>query len=181
MRGFVFRTTLCGVALALAGCASHAKSAGSKPIDPTRLTCEEFVSLDESVQPRAIAWLEGYDRARRVTDEAVGEIEVDRQTDVVVLACKENPKVTLWDKIKAHFPGGSKKVAPTKLLCADYTSLSEDEQGEVAYWIDGYNRAKRVDAAAVQQVDFERDTAVIVQVCKDAPKESLWAKMKSHF
>jgi acid stress chaperone HdeA len=169
------------MAAALAACSTQSKSAGGKPIDPTRLTCAEFVSLDESIQPRAIAWLEGYDRAHRVTDEAVGEVDVDRQTEVVVVACKENPKVTLWDKLKAHFPGGTKKVAPQKLTCAEYTSLSEDEQGEVAYWIDGYNRSKRVAAAAVGEVDLERDTAVIVQVCKDAPKETLWSKMKSHF
>lgn len=83
--------------------------------------------------------------------------------------------------IKAHLPGGSTQIDATRMTCADYTYLSATQQGEVAYWIDGYNRAKRVDAAAVDEVDFERDTAVIVQVCKDAPKESLWAKVKSHF
>ncbi len=164
----------------VASCAMHSGS-GANAIDPTRLTCEEFVSLDDTVKPRAIAWLAGYDQAKRVTDEAAVEIDVDRQTDVVVLACKESPKVTLWDKLKSHFPGGSKKVAPAKLTCADYTYLSARQQGEVAYWIDGYNRAKRVDAAAVDAVDFERDTAVIVQVCKDAPKDSLWAKIKNQF
>jgi len=171
------------VAALAGGVASCAARSGPCPkkIDPTRLTCDEFVSLDESVRPRAVAWLAGYDRANRVTDEAVGEIDVDRQTDVVVVACQESPKVTLWDKIRAHFPGGSKKVDPTKMTCADFTYLSATEQGEVAYWVDGYNRAKRVNQAAIDEVDFERDTAVIVQVCKDAPKESLWAKIKSHF
>jgi len=165
----------------VAGCATHSSTANPKALDPTKMTCAEYISLSDSLKPRAIAYLDGYNRATHVTDDAVGEVDVDRQTDVVVLSCQENPKITLWDKIKAHFPGGSKKVSPTKLTCAEYTSLSASEQGEVTYFIEGYNRAKHVESAAVDQVDLERDTAVIVQVCKDAPKESLWAKMKSHF
>jgi hypothetical protein len=157
-----------------------APAAGAR-FDLSKMTCAEYAAVSESLRPRAIAWMEGYDRGRRVTDEAVGEVDVDRQTATVVVACQETPKVTLWDKIRAHFPGGSKKVKPTAMTCEEFTALSESEQAEVAYWADGYNRARRVNESAVGVVDLDRDVAVIVQVCKPAPKESVWGKIKSHF
>ena len=108
-------------------------------------------------------------------------MEVDRELDMLVISCKQDPKVTLWDKIKAHMPGAKKKVKPVKMTCEEFLGLSSDIQPEVAYWLAGYNAAKKTDVAASGEVDLETDTAVLLQECKPAPKASLWEKIKKKF
>ena len=181
------RTALLVTALAAVtvscSTASHSGQTAAKTVtvDPVKMTCAEFVALGDTLRPRAVAWLNGYDTAGRLQDQDVGEVDVDRQMAVLVVSCQQDPKQTLWEKLRGHFPGGSKKVRPTKMTCEDFSELSVSEKPEVAYWLDGYDKAAGVQENAVDQVDLQRDVAVIVQVCKDAPKESLWAKIKSHF
>jgi acid stress chaperone HdeA len=100
---------------------------------------------------------------------------------VLVVSCQQDPKATLWDKIRAKMPFGSKKVKPIKMTCDDFMALGESEKPEVAYWLAGYNAAKKTDVAASGEVDLETDTAVLLQECKPAPKASLWEKIKKKF
>jgi acid stress chaperone HdeA len=98
------------------------------------------------------------------------------------VACKQDPKKTLWDKIRAHLPGG-KKVKPAKMTCQEYVDLSETERPELVYWAQGYEKGPKgakVQEDAVGEVDLDRDVAVILKECKQAPKVSLWAKIKKH-
>jgi hypothetical protein len=143
--------------------------------DATKITCEEFAEQSPEGQARITAFLDGYSkRGKKIED--IGTIDVQRQLDVLVVSCKETPKATLWDKIKAHMPGGKKKVNP-KMTCEEFLALGSSVQPEVAYWLDGYNRKENVVDAG--QVDLERDMAVLVQECKPAPKESLWKRIKA--
>jgi acid stress chaperone HdeA len=176
----MIRRSLLLVALGLALDACSMAKHGQTNTDPTKITCEEFLAMSDTVQPRAIAWLDGYDHGK-LKEEDVGEVAVDRQTAVLVAACKEEPKKTLWEKIRGHFPGGSKKVKPTKMTCAEYSALSESEKPEVAYWLEGYDKAKGINQGVGAQVDLERDVAVVVELCKPAPQESLWSKIKGKF
>jgi len=48
------------------------------------------------------------------------------------------------------------------------------------YWADGYEKGTKVKENDVGEVDLERDVAVVYEDCKQAPKESLWAKIKKH-
>jgi hypothetical protein len=144
--------------------------------DATKMTCEEFAAQSPEGQARITAFLDGYSkRGKKVED--IGTVDVQRQLDVLVVSCKQDPKATLWDKIKMHMPGGKKKVEPVKMTCEDFLALGSSVQPEVAYWLDGYNRGENV--AAGGQVDLERDMAVLVQECKPAPKESLWKRIKA--
>jgi hypothetical protein len=156
-------------ALAIALPASAAKK------DATKITCAEFAAQSPEGQARITAFLDGYSkRGKKVED--VASVDVQRQLDVLVVSCQQDPKATLWEKLKAHMPGGKLKVAPVKMTCEDFLALGSSVQPEVAYWLDGYNRKENVMDAG--QVDLERDTAVLVQACKPAPKESLWKKIK---
>ena len=42
--------------------ATQAADTGKKVV-PTKMTCEEFVALDEAARPRVVAWITGYDQA----------------------------------------------------------------------------------------------------------------------
>ena len=159
-------------AILLAGPAAHAAKK-----DATKMTCEEFAAQSPEGQARVTAFLDGYSKRGKQVDD-IATVDVQRQLDVLVVSCKQDPKATLWDKIKAHMPGGKKKVTnPAKMTCEEFLALGSSVQPEVAYWLDGYSRKENV--AASGEVDLERDTAVLVQECKPAPKESLWKRIKS--
>ena len=180
--------TLGAAAVTMAACSTHtpAPSAGvavpaaaAHKVNPTKMTCAEFLALGEDVQPRVVAWLDGYSKGGTLKAQDVGEVDIDRQMEVLIVACRQDPKPTFWDKVRAHLPGGSKKVQPTKMSCQEFIDLSQTERPEVAYWLDGYNHGVQRDT--VGEVDLQRDVAVIAVECTPAPKESLWAKVKQHF
>jgi len=156
-------------------------SVEAKKADPTKMTCEEFLGLSDSVQPRAVAYLDGYSKAGKLKEEDIGEVDVDRQLAVLVVACKEDPKKTLWERFRSHLPGGKKKVKPVKMTCEDYMALSETERPEVDYFAEGYIKGTKTQEGVAGEVDLDRDTAVIYELCKPTPKESLWAKLKKKF
>ena len=157
---------------------SFSADAGAKQ-DPTKVTCEAFAAQTPEAQSRVAAYLDGYSKGGKKIED-IGEIDTDRVLDVLVVSCKETPKLTLWEKFKAKLPGGSKKIK-VPMTCEDYLSLSTSDQPEAAYFLAGYNRASKTEVAAEGEVDLERDTAVLVEDCKPTPKESLWAKIKKHF
>ena len=173
------RNRLFLVAIALG--VAIAGSAQAKKHNLPKMTCEEFLALGDDLQPRAVAWLDGYSKGGKLKEEDIGEVDVDRQTEVLVVSCKQDPKKTLWDKIQEKMPGGSKKVTPVKMTCADYVALSQTERPELYYWAKGYNRGSKTKEDVSGEVDLEKDVAVVVQECKAAPKESFWAKVKKHF
>jgi len=146
--------------------------------DPTKVTCETFAASTPEAQERVTAYLDGYSKGGKKIED-VGEIDVNRNLDVLVVSCKQDPKLTLWDKIKLKLPGGSKKIK-VPMTCEDYLALGSDVQPEAAYFLAGYNRARKTEVGASGEVDLETDVAVLVQECKPTPKESLWAKIKKH-
>jgi hypothetical protein len=170
-------TLCCAILLALAAaCASRTRGGNAKP--PT-MTCEEFLSLSDSLKPRAVAWMDGYSAGK--TKLAVGEVDVDRQMDSLIVLCQQTPKQSFWDRIRAKLPGGRKKIQPTKMTCQEFIDLDQTAQPEAAYWLDGYDAATRTDVSVAGEVDLERDVNVVLVECKQAPKESLWQKIKSKF
>jgi hypothetical protein len=155
--------------------ASAAPAAAKK--DPTKITCEEFAAQTPEGQARITAFLDGYSkRGKKVED--VGEVDVQRELNVLVLSCAEQPKATFWDKVKMKLPGGKKRVKPVQMTCEDYLSLSSDVQPEVAYWLAGYNRKTKTETEAAGEVDLEQDTAVLIEACKPTPKAPLWQRVK---
>ncbi len=77
------------------------KPAANAPA-PLKITCTDFVALEEVVKPKLVYWAEGFDRGGKATDAVVDIDETDRLVPVLVQECKETPKLTLWERIKKH-------------------------------------------------------------------------------
>jgi hypothetical protein len=56
--------------------------------------------------------------------------------------------------------------------------MDQTDRPELAYWAAGYSKGVKEEVDG--EVDLERDVAVVYEECRQAPKESLWAKMKKH-
>jgi hypothetical protein len=147
---------------------------------PPTWTCEEFLSMKEEVRPLAVAYMAGYTAGKK-KEVDVGEVDLDRETDTLAVVCQQTPKESFWDKVKDKLPGGKKKVQPLKMTCEEYSQLDTSVQPEAAYWLDGYDAASKTEVSEVGTVDFERDVNVVLIECKQAPKESLFEKIKSKF
>jgi len=151
----------------------------AKKVDPTKMSCDEYLSMSESEQPAAEAFLEGWSKGKEHVD--VGEVGLDRDVTTLIVSCKETPKESLWRRFEKHVPVLKKHVKPIEMKCEDFVGLESDIQPELYYYLDGYDRATRTQTDVAGEVDLEQDYATFIQVCKQAPKESFWAKLKSHF
>ncbi len=70
---------------------------------PTKMTCEEFLTLGDEIKPRVIYWLDGYNKKGRLNEAELGVISFERPVAVIIDACKKTPKESLWQKIKQLF------------------------------------------------------------------------------
>ena len=70
---------------------------------PTKMTCEEFVSLDDAVKPKIVYWAEGFNRKGKPVDAVVDIDATDRLVPVLVTECQKTPKASFWQKFKKHF------------------------------------------------------------------------------
>jgi hypothetical protein len=76
---------------------------GKKKLKPVQMTCEEFLALGSDVQPEVAYWLQGYNRKTKTEMDAAGEVDLERDTAVLIEACKPTPKASLWERIKEKF------------------------------------------------------------------------------
>jgi hypothetical protein len=174
MKRFFLALSIPAICLVAAATPAAAKK------DPTKITCEEFAAQSPEGRARVTAFLDGYSKRGKKVEE-VGEVDVQRELDVLVVSCKEEPKATFWDKVKMKLPGGKKRVKPVAMTCEEFLALGTDVQPEVAYWLHGYNRKTKTDVEAAGEVDLETDTAVLIQACKPTPKAPLWDRIKEKF
>ncbi len=80
--------------------ATH-KAAAKKPL--AKMTCEDFVELDESFQPKAVYWAVAYGKDGKPQAEAVDVEGVETVIPFVVEECKKAPKESFWEKAKAEW------------------------------------------------------------------------------
>ena len=76
------------------------KAAAKKPM--AKMTCEDFVGLDESFQPKAVYWAVAYGKGGQPEAEAVDVEGVESVVPVVVEEFKKAPKESFWQKVKAE-------------------------------------------------------------------------------
>lgn len=100
INGVLFAATLTSAALAAAPAATTAANAAMKK--PAKMTCEEFIALDDVQKPKVVYWAEGFSKKGKPVDSVVDLEETDRLIPILVTECKETPKLTLWQKIKKH-------------------------------------------------------------------------------
>ena len=80
--------------------ATH-KAAAKKPL--AKMTCEGFVGLDESFQPKAVYWAVAYGKGGKPEADEVAAEGVETVVPVVVQECKKAPKESFWEKVKAEW------------------------------------------------------------------------------
>lgn len=111
----LFSTVLVGAAIAGAATAdtpsttnsmamsakTHAKSA--KAVKPTEMTCEEFLSYDEVTRPEIVFLSEGMKGKAKAKDTVVDVDRISTLVPVLVEDCKNEPKASFWQKLKARF------------------------------------------------------------------------------
>jgi hypothetical protein len=70
---------------------------------PAKMTCEEFVMLDDVVKPKVVYWAEGFNHKGKPVDAVVDIDATDKLVPILVTECQKTPKATFWQKIKKHF------------------------------------------------------------------------------
>ena len=69
------------------------------PKPSTKITCEEFLQLDEVSRPKIVYWFDGFNR-RGTVDETIDFDRSDRMLPVIVEECTKSPKHLLVKKMK---------------------------------------------------------------------------------
>lgn len=80
--------------------ATH-KATAKKPL--AKMTCEDFVGLDESFQPKAVYWAVAYGKGGKPEADEVDVAGVETVIPFVLQECKRAPKESFWEKAKAEW------------------------------------------------------------------------------
>jgi acid stress chaperone HdeA len=81
--------------------ATAPKAAGKKPL--AKMTCEDFVGLDEGFQPKAVYWAVAYGKHGEPEAEAVDMEGVETLVPFVIQECEKAPKQSFWQKVQAEW------------------------------------------------------------------------------
>jgi len=82
--------------------------AAKKPL--AKMTCEDFVGLDESFQPQAVYWAVAYGKHGQPEAETVDVEGIENVIPIVVEECKKAPKETFWQKVQAEWKKAEAKL-----------------------------------------------------------------------
>lgn len=75
-------------------------AAAKKPL--AKMTCEDFIGLDETFQPKAVYWAVAYGSNGQPEAEALEVDGVEAVVPFVIEACKKTPTESFWQKVKAE-------------------------------------------------------------------------------
>ena len=68
-----------------------------------------------------------------------------------------------------------------KMTCEDFLVIEDTFKPKVVYWAAAYGKGGKPEAAILDVEGTEKVVPVIIEVCKKAPKESFWQKVKAEF
>ncbi|MBV8361251.1 MAG: HNS-dependent expression A [Deltaproteobacteria bacterium] len=84
----------------LAGATFTFAESGKKPLG--KMTCEDFLAIDDTVKPKVVYWAVAYAKGGK-PEAAVLDIEgTDKITPLLIEDCKAKPKDSFWKKVKAE-------------------------------------------------------------------------------
>lgn len=98
------------VATALALSLITAPAFAGNKVKPEKITCEEFLSIDENVQPSVVYWLQG----KSGDIDAIDVEEHQRPVAYVVTECYKEKTASVWDKVKDYFKTDTKSAPAGK-------------------------------------------------------------------
>ncbi|SDI03049.1 HdeA/HdeB family chaperone [Nitrosomonas sp. Nm132] len=157
---------------------------------PAKMTCEEFLALDDVVKPKVVYWAEGFNKKGEPTDFGLDVVETDRLVPVLVTECKKTPKHSFLKKTKEHSaetqkPAATPKTAaipkPANITCEEFLALDDVLKPKVVYWAEGFNKKDKPIEYVLDVDKTDRLVPVIVIECKETPKLSFWQKIMKHF
>ena len=80
--------------------AAH-QAAAKKPL--AKMTCEDFLGLDESFQPKAVYWAVAYGKGGKPEADAVDVEGMETVVPFVIQECQKAPKESFWQKVEAEW------------------------------------------------------------------------------
>ena len=66
-----------------------------------KITCREFLTLQQQFQPQAVSYAVGYDKAHKPDDAVLDIAGISRLVPVVQKSCRTAPQQTLLQRIRA--------------------------------------------------------------------------------
>lgn len=163
-----------------------ATSAFAATVKPGEMTCADFVALADVEKPKVVYWAEGFTKNGKMTDSAVDIAETDRVVPVLVTECTKTPKKSLSQAIQQQLPVAPKAVVatapkPGKMTCEEFVALQDVEKPKIVYWAEGFNKDGKATDTVVDIDETDRLIPVLVKECKEAPRLTLWQKVKQYF
>ena len=76
--------------------------------------------------------------------------------------------------------GGAKKPLG-KMTCEDFLAVEDTFKPKIVYWAVAYGKGGKPEAAVLDVEGTEKVIPIVIEVCKKAPKESFWQKVKAEF
>jgi predicted RND superfamily exporter protein len=74
-----------------------------KGTNPIKMTCADFLALEDVAKPKVVYWAEGFDRKGKAEDATVDVETTDSLVPVIIEVCQKEPKASFWKKMKAEF------------------------------------------------------------------------------
>ena len=84
--------------------ATASKPAATAPA-PAKMSCEQFVALDDVTKQGLVYWAAGFNAPSggAATDPVLDVAATDKLVPVLVAECSAAPKLTFWQKVKKYF------------------------------------------------------------------------------
>ncbi len=165
--------------------AGYAMQAMAETQSPGKMTCKDFVALDDTVKPKVVYWAEGLNKKGKPVDSVVDVDETDKLVPVLVTECKDAPDQPLMKKITEHAAQKPKVAAvapkPMKMSCKEFVALDDVVKPKVVYWAEGYSKKGKPVDSVVDVDETDKLVPVLVTECKETPKLTFWQKIKKHF
>jgi acid stress chaperone HdeA len=94
MKNALIGAVVVGIALA-----QSAEAQTPMKVRPAKMTCEDFIAVDDNYKPALVYWAEGTDHAGiKETDELT--VDTANPVAIVIEECKKTPKMTFLGKVK---------------------------------------------------------------------------------
>ncbi|MGA7817845.1 HdeA/HdeB family chaperone [Caballeronia sp.] len=89
--------------LAILAClvVAHTASAQEKPLSPAKMSCSDFVSVDEVYRPALVYWVAGVDRLGVKETDTVVVDTAHPVGEAVVEECKKDPHAPFMSKVRS--------------------------------------------------------------------------------
>ncbi len=91
-----------GIALAADKSDNGAKSDNKTRLSLSKMTCEDFVMLDETIRPKVVYYSVAYARGGKPEDAVIDIDGTEKITPIIFDECQKEPKASYWQRLEAN-------------------------------------------------------------------------------